>query len=78
LLKMPPSFPLAMVSPERLAVWPASTVTIAEANEKPAARSTVRLVAPGPWMAIQLSLRSAYVTVHGSVVTGVQVEGKPQ
>ena len=46
--------PLAIVSPERLAVLPASTVTIAESNEAPAARSTVRLPAPGPWMAMLL------------------------
>src|SRR5579859_2836947 len=53
-LAMPPSFPLAIVSPERLTVWPASTVTIAEENEAPAARSTVRLPAPGPWIAMLL------------------------
>src|SRR5258708_2207116 len=51
---MPPAFPLVIVSPERLAVWPASTATIAEANEAPVARSMVRLLAPGPWMAMLL------------------------
>src|SRR5262249_1840889 len=48
-LAMPPSSPLAMVSPDRLAVWLASAVTIDDENETPCARSTVRLVAPGPW-----------------------------
>src|SRR5262245_25425219 len=51
---MPPALPLAIVIPERLAACAASTVTIAEVNEKPAARSTVRLLAPGPWMVLLL------------------------
>ena len=57
LLRMPPALPLAIVSPERLAVCPASTVRIAEVSEALAARSTVRLLAPGPRMAMLL-LRS--------------------
>ena len=51
---MPPASPLAIVNPERLAVWPASTVTIREENETPAARSTVSWLASGPLMAMLL------------------------
>src|SRR5437588_459448 len=40
LLAMPPSLPLATVNPDRLAVWPASTVRIAEENEARAASAS--------------------------------------
>ncbi len=52
LLAMPPALPLAMVSPERLVT--AATLMIGKPNETPAAGSTVRLLAPGPWMAMLL------------------------